>query len=130
MDAATRRYVRERSDDRCEYCGLRQQDSEIASLQIEHVIPRKHGGGDEEDNLALACIDCNLHKGSDLTGIDPETGEIMVLFHPRHMEWDEHFCWDGLRIVGLTSVGRTTVRVLDLNSRNRLDLRADLESKR
>ena len=28
------------------------------------------------DNLALACIDCNLHKGPNLTGIDPETNQV------------------------------------------------------
>jgi hypothetical protein len=72
MDAAVRELVRERAGNRCEYCRLRQDHTPFV-LQIEHIIARKHGGGDELSNLALACDRCNLHKGSDLTAIDPET---------------------------------------------------------
>ena len=62
----------------------------MAALHIEHVVPKKHGGSDEIDNLALACIDCNLHEGTNLTGIDPVTGEITQLYHPRRQQWSEH----------------------------------------
>lgn len=58
MDAKTREAVRSRANDECEYCRLPQRLSPVANLQIEHAIPRKHGGGDELKNLALACIDC------------------------------------------------------------------------
>ncbi len=100
-----------------------QADSPLIAFHVEHIIPRKHGGSDQLDNLALACPDCNLHKGSDLTGIDPETGVVTRLFEPRIQQWDEHFVWEGLRIVGRTAPGRTTVRVLDLNSPARMCLR-------
>lgn len=123
MDAATRAAVRERAGQCCEYCQRRQIDSPLIPLQIEHIVPRKHGGSDELDNLALACADCNLRKGSNLTGIDPETNEIEPLYHPRREHWSAHFRWDGIRIVGLTSAGRTTVRVLDLNSSERRRVR-------
>lgn len=123
MDAATRAAVRERAGQCCEYCQRRQIDSPLIPLQIEHIIPRKHGGSDELDNLALACADCNLRKGSNLTGIDPETNEIEPLYHPRRELWSAHFRWDGVRIVGLTPAGRTTVRVLDLNSSERRRVR-------
>lgn len=83
MDRHTRQSVRERAKNRCEYCGLSQELSPVAQLQIEHIIPRKHGGGDDEQNLALACIDCNLAKSSNLTGIDPASGAIVQLFNPR-----------------------------------------------
>lgn len=92
-------------------------------MQVEHIRPRKHGGSDEAENLALACIDCNLHKGSNIAGYDPETDLMTPLFHPRHDGWDHHFERVGVVIVGLTDVGRTTVVVLDLNSDDRLDLR-------
>ncbi len=124
MKESTRASVRERAAHRCEYCQLRQDDSPLASLHIEHIVPKKHGGSDEIDNLALACIDCNLHKGTNLTGIDPETEEITRLFHPRRQRWDEHFEWAGIYVAGKTAVGRTTVRVLDMNSDDRLALRA------
>ncbi len=62
MNTATKALVRQRAGQRCEYCQLRQEDSPLAVLHIEHVIPKKHGGSDDLENLALACIDCNLHK--------------------------------------------------------------------
>ncbi len=40
---------------------------------MEHMISIEHGGGDELENLALACAECNLKKSSDLAGIDPDT---------------------------------------------------------
>lgn len=71
MNERTKARVRERAGYRCEYCHLSQDDSPLAALHIEHIIPRAHGGTDHLDNLALACIDCNLHKGPNLTGLDP-----------------------------------------------------------
>jgi 5-methylcytosine-specific restriction endonuclease McrA len=53
-EAEKRRLVRERAGDRCEYCQLHQSDSPLASLHIEHIIPKKHGGSEEPSNLALA----------------------------------------------------------------------------
>ena len=123
MTEAVRHLVRQRAKHRCEYCQLHQDDSPLAALHIEHIRAIKHGGTDALENLCLACIDCNLHKGANLTGIDPETDEITPLFHPRRDNWDEHFIWNGIRIAGRTAVGRATVRVLDLNGDDRLDLR-------
>ena len=124
MEAATRARVRERAGNRCEYCQLHQDDSPLASLHVEHVRPRKHGGDSELTNLALACIDCNLHKGPNLTGIDPETGAVTELFNPRAQVWDEHFTWEGIHIVGITAIGRPTVVVLAMNSEEQLALRS------
>ena len=124
MTEATRALVRQRAAHRCEYCHLHQDDSPLAALHIEHVRPRKHGGTDHESNLCLACIDCNLHKGSNLTGIDPLTGAVTELFHPRREKWEEHFAWTGLQLVGQTAIGRTTIQVLNMNSEDQLDLRA------
>jgi hypothetical protein len=124
MNAATRELVRRRASFRCEYCGLHQEQSPLAALHIEHILPRKHGGGDDLDNLALACVDCNLHKGTNLAGHDPQTGLLTELFHPRRQSWAEHFEWQGTMIVGKTAVGRTTVVVLQLNAEERRQLRA------
>src|SRR5262249_18265166 len=100
MDAATRAAVQARAGHRCEYCQRRQSTSPLIPLQIEHIVARKHHGTSALDNLALACAECNLHKGSDLTGLDPESGEVTMLFHPRRDRWSDHFAWDGFRIVG------------------------------
>jgi hypothetical protein len=48
---------------------------------------------------------------------DPETNKQVPLFNPRTQNWFEHFRWsvDGLRIIGLTSIGRATVAALHLS---------------
>src|SRR5215213_8798662 len=104
MEARHRLAVRARAANACEYCQRRQGASPIYRMQIEHITPRKHGGGDELDNLALACSECNLKKSSDLAGLDPESGLLIRLYHPRRDQWDDHFAWDGLRIVGTTPI--------------------------
>ena len=124
MDAATRELVRLRASHRCEYCGLQQRQMAVRIFHIEHIIARKHRGGDEPANLALACDQCNLHKGSNLSGLDPDTGELVRLFHPRLDVWVEHFRFDGPEIVGLTACGRTTAWVLQMNSEERIELRS------
>jgi hypothetical protein len=123
MDAATRRFVRQRAANRCEYCGLRQEVSLLAPLHVEHIIPKKHGGTDVPDNLAIACIECNLHKGSNVAGFDPLTGTLTELFHPRRHVWSEHFRQVGPLILGTTPIGRVTVDVLRLNSEEQVELR-------
>lgn len=129
IDRELREFVRQRAADCCEYCRLPQSSSPLAQLQIEHVVPRKHRGGDDEQNLALACIDCNLSKGSNLTGIDPLTNQVIQLFNPRAQGWNDHFVWRGTMLVGLTPIGRTTIGVLNINDeeRQRVRLVADFE---
>ena len=108
MDAATRNLVRQRAENRCEYCLLSQGHSELTH-HIEHIIAKQHGGSDEVDNLALACHRCNLRKGPNVTGIDPATGEIVALFHPRRDEWQRHLRFQGAdsarRIVDKSAYG-------------------------
>ena len=96
MTERMRARVRERAGQRCEYCQLHQDDSPLAVLHVEHILPRAHGGTDDLANLALACIDCNLHKGPNLTGIDPQTNRVTELFHPRRHRWEDHFTWHGI----------------------------------
>ncbi len=58
----------ERDNFVCQYCGLdASKDFETwwhANLNIDHVVPKSHGGTDEENNLVVACRACNLYKGS------------------------------------------------------------------
>lgn len=112
-----------RAGARCEYCHLSQRFSEL-QFHIEHIIPRQHGGADKAENLALACPDCNLLKGPNLTGVDPNTKRVVRLFHPRRDKWTQHFVQDGARISGKTLVGRATVSLLRFNDPQRLELRA------
>jgi hypothetical protein len=125
MDEVTRRFVRARADNRCEYCLLLQTHSRLVH-HVEHIRAAQHGGSNEADNLCLACSRCNLRKGPNLSGIDPLTNELVPLFHPRRDRWLEHFRFEGPRIVGVDPVGRVTVHVLAMNDPRRLDLRAEL----
>ncbi|MPZ19238.1 MAG: HNH endonuclease [Luteitalea sp.] len=125
MDVATRQLVRLRATDRCEYCLLRQEHSALTH-HIEHIVAKQHGGPDHTDNLALACHRCNLRKGPNVAGVDPLTGSLMPLFHPRRDRWSEHFLIRGARIEGITAVGRATVHVLAMNDPRRLELRSIL----
>jgi hypothetical protein len=79
-------------------------------------------------NLALACHRCNLKKGTNLTGVDPVSGELVRLFHPRQDRWEEHFLVEGVRIEGRTPVGRATVRVLAMNDARRWSCAGNYQS--
>lgn len=94
-----------------------------ATFHIEHVRPRAAGGSDDPDNLALACPGCNLKKGDRSTATDPDTGQVVPLFHPRADRWPDHFAWDGPRVVGLSPVGRAVVAAFDLNHPRRVRIR-------
>jgi hypothetical protein len=89
----------------------------MARLEIEHITPLAKGGSDNEENLWLACPICNGHKSDKTQGLDPATNAIFPLFNPRRQYWFDHFRWseDGLRIIGLTSIGRATVIALHLS---------------
>jgi hypothetical protein len=123
--------VRQRAADRCEYCRVPQAAFRRA-FHIEHIVARQHGGPDTPDNLALACWQCNLKKGPNLSDIDPQTGRITSLFHPRFDLWTAHFSAKvatltlGIEIQGLTPVGRATVQALGMNDEMRQTLRYDL----
>ena len=107
MDPALSQSFRQRGGNRCEYCRLPQEVSPLR-FHIDHIVARQHGGMEEFGNLALACPECNHRKGTNLPGVDPDTGEVVRLFDPQRDSWEEHFKLDGAQIIGRTPVGRTT----------------------
>ena len=120
MDVASRRLVRQRAGGRCEYCQIHEDDEPYA-FNLEHIIPKKHGGEDDPSNLAWSCHSCNLMKGANLSG--RVHGEIVTLFHPRRQQWNRHFRWVGPILAGKTKCGIATVQVLDINAHDRVKLR-------
>jgi 5-methylcytosine-specific restriction endonuclease McrA len=52
MNPAQRDAVRQRAGGRCEYCRLPDSAMEPEDFHLEHIVARKHGGSDDEDNLA------------------------------------------------------------------------------
>ncbi len=121
LSEAQRRTVRERAGGCCEYCRLAVSSGTVP-FHVDHIIPLKHAGTDDTSNLCYACFNCNMYKSHDLTGFDPATGQITPLFHPRQQVWAEHFeIQADMRIFGLTAEGRTTVRVLQMNLKERVE---------
>lgn len=119
VGTALRAEVRSRAKQRCEYC-LIPEGFTLLSHEIDHIMAAKHGGASTADNLALSCTLCNKHKGTDLASIDPETGELERLFNPRGDQWHEHFELRSGQILARTSIGRVTVRLLQLNRLERI----------
>jgi HNH endonuclease len=117
-----RQRIRQRADFLCEYCHSSEEAS-TSLFTLDHLIPQSLGGTDSEDNLALACHRCNGRRYNFTTGIDPETQAITPLFNPRVDQWREHFIWskDGYKILGTTSIGRSTLDRLDMNDEHHDD---------
>ena len=124
--AALRRWVIQRANNRCEYCGI-SQIGQVATFHIDHVIPVVAGGETTAENLALACVSCSLRKGARQQLEDSETGEVVYIFNPRQQRWNTHFVWNGVEVIGLTAIGRATVQALDLNRSTMLAIRAEEE---
>ncbi len=121
-----RRRIRDRAGNRCEYCRLHQGHEPYYTFHIEHIVAEVHGGTGATSNLALACHHCNEHKGTNLSGVDPETRRVVRLFHPRRHVWSRHFRFQGPMILGRTATGRATVVVLAMNAPERVELRTEL----
>ncbi len=114
ISSKTRFAVAQRAQFRCEYCRIHEDDMFIA-FEIDHYVARKHGGGDELDNLVYSCPHCNQYKGTDLTTFVADYNNIVPLFNPRKHIWFEHFEADRGGITPLTSIGEGTVKLLRLN---------------
>ena len=54
----SRRSIFARDNFTCQYCGSHGKD-----LTIDHVIPKRHGGGMQWENLVACCRRCNTKKG-------------------------------------------------------------------
>ncbi|MFT3881048.1 MAG: HNH endonuclease signature motif containing protein [Gemmatales bacterium] len=123
MNRELRAVVRRRARRRCEYCLLHELDLPLYPFHVEHIIAIKHHGEEEPDNLCWSCLYCNLAKSSNIGGIDPATGNITALFHPRRQAWSRHFLLNGPTIIGRTAAGRVTIYVLNMNAAHRIELR-------
>ncbi|MBA4183115.1 MAG: HNH endonuclease [Acidobacteria bacterium] len=108
--------IRRQARNRCGYC-LTPQAIVSMPLEIEHLQPIACGGTDDEENLWLACRNCNGFKHAKTHATDPQTNIETPLFNPRQQVWSEHFelSEDKTEIVGKTACGRATIIALRLN---------------
>jgi 5-methylcytosine-specific restriction endonuclease McrA len=57
----SRRSIFARDNYTCQYCGVQSRD-----LTIDHILPKRLGGGLQWDNLVACCRRCNTRKGDKL----------------------------------------------------------------
>ena len=51
--ASARRSVRQRAEERCEYCDLAQSNFPLVSFLVEPVVAKQHGGSDDRHHMKL-----------------------------------------------------------------------------
>ena len=117
ISKALRDNICQQAENRCGYC-LSPQDLIPYKLEIEHILPKGLGGETLEENLWLACRECNAHKAKRVKAVDNLSGKIANLFNPRLQIWWEHFEFspDSTEIIGKTPCGRASVSCLQMNN--------------
>jgi len=60
LSGSLRYEVLKRAGFRCELCGI---SADERAIEVDHIIPRKHGGEDDPTNLQALCFKCNANKG-------------------------------------------------------------------
>jgi 5-methylcytosine-specific restriction endonuclease McrA len=87
FDRVPRRHVRfsrgnifSRDEFTCQYCGTRPPRTE---LNLDHVVPRSHGGRSTWENVVASCMECNRHKG----GRTPEQAGLRLQRRPARPRW-------------------------------------------
>ncbi len=122
--ASIRRKVAERAKRLCEYC-LSPLDFSSDPFSVEHILPIAKGGTDDLENLAHACQGCNGHKSIKTEAFDAISQKTVEFYNPRKDIWNEHFVWseEFTEIIGKTAKGRVTIKTLNLNRQNVINLR-------
>jgi diadenosine tetraphosphate (Ap4A) HIT family hydrolase len=59
LSGTVRYEVLKRARGRCELCGV---SHEVKALEVDHILPRNHGGSDDLSNLQALCFTCNASK--------------------------------------------------------------------
>lgn len=114
-----RELVTKRAKFCCEYCLLPLHDG-FYPYHIDHIISLKHGGKTILSNLALSCLLCNIHKGSNIGTMLLPDRFFIRLFNPRTDIWKEHFEFIDGAIFAKTTIGEATIKVLNLNEVERI----------
>ena len=117
LSVELRKQLEELDNGQCAYCQTR-TDNTGQALTVDHIIPLAKGGGNALENLCRACRNCNEAKRDQTYALDPLTGELVPLYHPRRQAWIDHFAWDqtGIQLLGVTASGRATIIALDMNN--------------
>ena len=76
----TRQNVFERDRNTCQYCGKK---FDRKDLNIDHVVPRQHGGLTTWTNVVCSCIPCNGRKANRT----PEQANMHLVRKPKKPRW-------------------------------------------
>jgi 5-methylcytosine-specific restriction endonuclease McrA len=76
----TRQNVYERDGHRCQYCGEKFAKDD---LNLDHVIPREHGGESTWENIVCSCIACNTLKANRT----PAQAHMRLIKMPKRPQW-------------------------------------------
>jgi hypothetical protein len=116
--------VAQRAGHRCEYCRAPEAIFNFP-FEVEHTTPVAQHGPDDENNLALACRSCNIHKSDHTTGEDPTTLTTVRSFNPRQDHWDERLRVEQAtgEVIRVTPIGRATVARLRMNTPGQVQAR-------
>ena len=97
------------------------RSSRTKNSRSEHVVPSVRDGRDTLDNLALACVRCNLSEAAALAARLTESDQD-VLLNLRRDDWSECFAFvlipndERVLIEGQNDTGRVTVARLRMNA--------------
>lgn len=61
LSGSLRYDVLKRAGFRCDLCGI---SADERAIEVDHILPRKHGGKDDLTNLQALCFKCNANKGA------------------------------------------------------------------
>ena len=92
----TRQNVFERDKSTCQYCGIKFDRKE---MNLDHVVPRQHGGLTTWKNVVCSCIPCNSRKANRT----PAQADMYLIKKPKKPRWrpfmelqfrrSPHKCW-------------------------------------
>lgn len=124
VPAALRRRVANHFAYCCAYCRTA-ENLTVAIFEFEHITPRSAGGETVFENICFSCPTCNRYKADRTNATDPDTQEVVALFHPHQDKWQDHFTWNegSTEIIGLSATGRATIAALRMNRRQLIRVR-------
>jgi 5-methylcytosine-specific restriction endonuclease McrA len=76
----TRHNIFERDRNTCQYCG---RIFERKDLNLDHVVPRDHGGPTSWENIVCSCVPCNTHKANRT----PLEAGMHLIRKPKRPKW-------------------------------------------
>jgi CRISPR/Cas system Type II protein with McrA/HNH and RuvC-like nuclease domain len=92
--ATKRDRIIEKFGGKCQICGKQTNMKDWRDMpELDHIIPRKHGGSNKEENLSLLCSTCN-NKKSDRHGtalllkILNDSSAVLGQFDAAHLKYE------------------------------------------